>query len=137
MLNPTSQKFILILFSHLRLGLPSGILPSSSSDNPVRTSRLPIRATCPPHLRVFTTVKTKNVAHKLVKSLTLLRYFMSMLVYKFMHHLSETRSLCIFSKFIILNSTFQINLKVNKYNDTKSCKYINIINTSSKLKFNC
>jgi len=39
-----------MLSSHLRLGLPSGLFPQVSHQNPVCTSPLPIHATCPTHL---------------------------------------------------------------------------------------
>ena len=49
--HPTSWRSILILSTHLSLGLPSGLLPSSF---PTKTLYIPlsspIRATCPAHL---------------------------------------------------------------------------------------
>jgi hypothetical protein len=45
------SKIILILSSHLRFGLPSGLLPSGFPTNIVYPFRFPqIRATCPAHL---------------------------------------------------------------------------------------
>ena len=41
--HPTSWRSVLILSTHLRLGLPSGLLPYTPLSSP-------IRATCPAHL---------------------------------------------------------------------------------------
>ena len=49
--HPTSWKSILILSPNLRLGLPSGLFPSSFSTISLYTTLFsPIRATCPTYL---------------------------------------------------------------------------------------
>ena len=49
--HPTSWRSILILSTHIRLGLPSGLFPSGFPTKTLYASlSSPIRATCPAHL---------------------------------------------------------------------------------------
>ena len=54
--HPTSWRFILILSTRLRLGLPSDLFPSSFPTKTLYTPlSSPIRATCPAHLILLET----------------------------------------------------------------------------------
>ena len=55
---PTSRRYILILSSHLRLGLPNGLFPPGFPTRTLCTPLpSPIRATCHAHLIHITSLK--------------------------------------------------------------------------------
>ena len=82
--HPTSWRSVLILSTHLRLGLPSGLLPSGF---PTETLYTPlsssIRATCPAHL-ILLDVITRTILGEKYKSFssTLCRLLHSPVTYR-------------------------------------------------------
>ena len=66
--HPTSWRSILILSTHLRLCLPSGLFPPGFPIKTLYTPlSSPIRATCPAHFVLHVTkqnMKLRNFAHK-------------------------------------------------------------------------
>ena len=68
--HPTSWRSVLILSAHLRLGLPSGLLPSGFLTKTLYTPiASPICATCPPHLILLDFI-TRTILGEKYKSFT-------------------------------------------------------------------
>jgi hypothetical protein len=66
--SPTSWRSILILSSHLRLGLPNGFFPSGFPTETLCTTLCsPIRATCPVHL-IILDLTTRTILGKEYRS---------------------------------------------------------------------
>ena len=66
--HPISWRYVLILSTHLRLGIPSGLFPSGFPTKTLYTPlSSPIRATCPAHLILLNFI-TRTILGEVYKS---------------------------------------------------------------------
>jgi len=73
--HPTFWRYIRILPTHLRLGLPSGLFPSGFPTKTIYTPlSSPIRATCPAHLNLLDFITRTILGGEYKSMFTLLKY---------------------------------------------------------------
>ena len=115
-LHPTSWISILILSSHLRLGLPSGLFTSGfSTKTPYAFLLSPLRATCPAHLILLDFI-ARTILGEQYRSL-------SSSLYSFLHF---TVSSSLLDPNILLNTLFSDTLSLRSSRQSFS-KYTEII----------